>query len=84
MKSKIVSGSALAAAAVALALSGGVVAPAYAKGHVCDMSKGQCGGKTKCMTKHGVCKHYKSHCSHHKGSCHHKAACHQKSKCKTK
>jgi hypothetical protein len=75
MKAKIVSGSALAAAAVALALSGATVAPAFAKGHHCTMEKGQCGGKAKCMTKKGVCKHkMKSH----------KGACGGKNHCKGK
>lgn len=72
MKSKIVSGAVLAAAAVALALGGAVATPAhakgYAKGHACTMAKGQCGGKAKCMTKRGVCKH---RMGHHKGGCHH-------------
>jgi len=82
MKTKVVSGSALAAAAVALALGGAAVTPAHAKGHACTMAKGQCGGKMKCMTKTGVCRH---HMSHHKGGCHHtKAGCHHKSHCKSK
>ncbi|BDV33303.1 MULTISPECIES: hypothetical protein [Methylocystis] len=93
MKTKIVSGAALAAAAVGLALSGAVVTPAAAHGsHLCNMSKGQCGGKTACMTKTGVCKHNvgksKASCRHgchHKSSCHHsKGACNMKSKCHTK
>ena len=75
MKAKIVSGSALAAAAIALALNGAVIAPAFAKaGHQCSMAKGHCGGKMKCMTKQGVCNHKMGH---HKGSCHH-----MKSHCK--
>jgi hypothetical protein len=75
MKAKIVSGSALAAAAIALALSGAATAPAFAKaGHQCTMAKGSCGGKMKCMTKKGVCKHK---VMPHKGSCHH-----SKSHCK--
>jgi hypothetical protein len=78
MKSKIVSGSALAAAAVSLALSGAVATPAQARsaGHQCMMGKGSCGAKMKCMTKAGVCKH---HMHGHKGGCHH-----MKSHCKTK
>jgi hypothetical protein len=93
MKTKVVSGSALAAAAVGLALSGAVVAPASAHGsHTCTMAKGQCGGKTACMTKTGVCKHNvgKSkaacrHGCHHKSACHHsKGACNMKSKCHSK
>jgi hypothetical protein len=66
VKAKIVSGNALAVAAIALALSAAAVTPAFAKGHVCTMEKGQCGGKMKCMTKKGVCKHGMKH---HKGSC---------------
>lgn len=81
MKTKVISGATLAAAAIALALSGAAVTPAYAKGHQCAMAKGQCGGKMKCMTKTGVCKH---HMGHHKGSCHHKASCHHKSHCMSK
>jgi hypothetical protein len=69
MKSKIVSGSALAAVAVALALAGAATTPAYAKHHKCTMEKGQCGGKTKCMTKKGVCKHKA------KGNCGGKSSC---------
>jgi uncharacterized membrane protein len=69
MKTKILSGSTLAAAAVALALSGVAVTPAAASHHHrCTMEKGKCGGKTKCMTKGGHCIHHmKSHCSakHH-------------------
>jgi hypothetical protein len=66
MKTKIVSGSAIAAAAIALALSGATVTPALAKGHHCTMQKGSCGSKAKCMTKKGVCKHKMKH---HKGNC---------------
>jgi hypothetical protein len=66
MKAKIVSGSALAAAAIALALSGAAATPAFAKGHHCTMEKGHCGGKMKCMTKKGVCKHKMKR---HKGGC---------------
>lgn len=93
MKTKIVSGSALAAAAVGLALSGAVVTSAAAHGsHNCNMSKGQCGSKMSCMTKAGVCKHNASsskascrHGCHHKASCHHsKGACNMKSKCHSK
>ncbi|WP_442754757.1 hypothetical protein ACNHKD_17445 [Methylocystis sp. JAN1] len=93
MKTKIVSGSALAAAAVGLALSGAVVAPASAHGsHACSMAKGQCGGKAACMTKTGVCKHNAGkskaacrHGCHHKSSCHHsKSACNMKAKCHTR
>lgn len=93
MKSKVVSGAALAAAAVGLALSGAVVTPAAAHGsHACSMAKGQCGGKMKCMTKTGVCKHNVGsskaacrHGCHHKAKCHHsKGACHHKAKCHTK
>lgn len=73
MKSKVISGGAIAAAAVALALGGAVPASAHSTGHTCTMSKGGCGGKTKCMTKSGVCKH---HFHAKKGSC--------KSSCKTK
>jgi hypothetical protein len=32
------------------------------------MEKGHCGGKAKCMTKKGACKHHKAGCSA-KGSC---------------
>lgn len=73
MKSKIVSGSTIAAAAIALALAGGVSTQASAKHskHVCNMEKGQCGGKTKCMSKKGVCKHNKGH----KASCSAKGSC---------
>jgi hypothetical protein len=73
VKAKIVSGSTLAATAIALALAGAAATPAAAKHsrHVCDMSKGQCGGKAKCMTKKGVCKHHKSH----KHSCSTKGSC---------
>jgi len=93
MKTKIVSGSALAAAAVGLALSGAAIVPAAAHGsHTCKMAKGQCGGKMSCMTKTGVCKHNTAsskascrHGCHHKASCHHsKGACNMKSKCHTK
>lgn len=77
MKSKVVSGAALAAAAVSLALAGAAPAAAHSAGHTCTMAKGQCGGKMKCMTKTGVCKH---HMHAHKGSCHHKHACHHKGK----
>lgn len=84
MKAKIVSGATLAAAAIALALSGAATTPATAKsGHVCAMEKGQCGGRMKCMTKKGVCKH---RMGHHKGSCHHhhKGSCHHtKSHCRS-
>ena len=64
MKTKILSGSTLAAAAIALALSGVAATPAAAKHqHACAMEKGK-GGKTKCMTKGGHCIHHmKSHCS---------------------
>jgi len=72
MKSKIVSGPALAAAAIALALAGATATPAYAKHHHCTMEKAGCGGKTKCMTKKGVCKH-KAH--HEKGGCGGKSSC---------
>ncbi|PWB84161.1 MAG: hypothetical protein C3F11_02820 [Methylocystaceae bacterium] len=70
MKAKIISGSTIAATAIALALSGVVATPAAAKHsrHHCNMEKGQCGGKAKCMTKKGVCKHHKNSCSA-KGSC---------------
>ncbi len=70
MKTKIVSGSTIAVAAIALALAGGAATPAAAKHskHPCNMEKGQCGGKAKCMTKKGVCKHHKNSCSS-KGSC---------------
>lgn len=78
MKSKVISGAALAAAAVSLALGGSITAAqAHSAGHTCTMAKGQCGGKMKCMTKTGVCKH---HMHAHKGSCHHKHACHHKGK----
>lgn len=72
MKSKVISGAALAAAAVSLALGGAVPASAHSAGHTCTMAKGHCGGKMKCMTKTGVCKH---HMHAHKGSCHHKSHC---------
>lgn len=70
MKSKIVSGSTLAATAIALALAGGVSTQAAAKHsrHQCAMQKGHCGGKHKCMTKKGACKHHKAGCSA-KGAC---------------
>lgn len=70
VKTKIVSGSTLAVAAIALALGGTVATPALAKHskHQCNMEKGQCGGKAKCMTKKGACKHQKNSCSS-KGSC---------------
>ncbi len=70
VKAKIVSGSTLAVAAIALALGAGVATPASAKHsrHHCNMEKGQCGGKAKCMTKKGACKHHKNSCSG-KGSC---------------
>lgn len=73
MKAKIVSGSTLAAAAIALALAGSAATPAAAKHsrHQCNMEKGQCGGKSKCMTKKGACKHHKSH----KASCSAKGSC---------
>lgn len=91
MKTNVISGAALAAAAVGLALSGAAVTPAQAHsaGHTCSMAKGSCGGKMKCMTKAGVCKHHmhahKGSC-HHKGTCHHKgkASCHHKGHCKSK
>jgi len=77
MKTKVVSGTTLAAAAVALALGGAVATPAHAKSHHhCAMAKGHCGGKMKCMTKAGVCKHQMKH---HKGGCHH-----MKNHCKSK
>ncbi len=76
MKTKVVSGAALAAAAIGLALSGAVITPAAAHGsHHCSMSKGQCGGKAACMTKTGVCKHNAGKS---------RAACHQKAKSHTK
>lgn len=88
MKSKVISGAALAAAAVSLALVGATPAAAHSVGHSCQMAKGQCGGKMKCMTKKGVCKHNaKGSCRqhagcHHKAKCHHnKGACNHKSKC---
>jgi len=73
MKTKIVSGSTIAVAAIALALAGGVSTQAAAKHskHACNMEKGQCGGKTKCMTKKGACKHHKGH----KASCSAKGSC---------
>ena len=77
MKAKVISGAVLAAAAVSLALAGSVsVAEAHSVGHTCKMSKGQCGGKMKCMTKTGVCKHH----MHGHSACHHR----HKSACKTK
>jgi len=75
MKTRIVSGATLAAAAVALALTTASVTPAFAKGHHCSMAKGSCGGKAKCMTKKGVCKHKMGH---HKGNCHTKNHCKSK------
>lgn len=74
MKTKVVSGAALAAAVIGLALSGAVVTPAAAHGsHHCSMSKD--GGKAACMTKTGVCKH---NAGKSKAACHHKAKCHMK------
>jgi hypothetical protein len=73
MKAKIVSGSTIAATAIALALAGGVSTQAVAKHskHQCNMEKGQCGGKAKCMTKKGTCKHNKGG----KASCSTKGSC---------
>lgn len=76
MKSNIISGSALAAAAIALALNGASMAPAYAHGAKQTQAKTHCGGKGSCHHK-ARC-HHKSRCHHHKGACHHKSRCHSK------
>jgi hypothetical protein len=74
MKPNIISGSALAAAAVALALSGASVAPAYAHGAKSTHMKTHCGGKGSCR---GMAKcHHKAQCHHHKGHCNMKSRCH--------
>jgi len=72
MKTKIISGSAIAAPAVALALGGATPAAAKHHHHHCTMEKGKCGGKAKCMTKRGHCIH---HVKHHKGNCAAKSHC---------
>jgi hypothetical protein len=68
MKNNVVSGAALAAAAVAIAFIGVAVAPAQAAGagHRCTMARGACGGKGKCMSRPGVCKHSMAP---HRGAC---------------
>jgi uncharacterized membrane protein len=70
MKTKILSGSTLAAAAIALALSGVAATPAAASHHHhrCTMEKGKCGGKAKCM-KGGHCIHHMKHHCKAKHSC---------------
>ncbi len=72
MKTKVLSGSTVAATAIALALSGASSTPAFAKGHHCTMEKSHCGGKAKCMTKKGGCKHKMKH---YKGNCIGKSHC---------
>ena len=75
MKTKVVSGSALAVAAIALALNGASVAPAQA--HQAPVSaKAHCGAKATCHHK-AKC-HHKSQCHHVKNACHHKSMCHTK------
>jgi hypothetical protein len=73
MKTKIISGSALAAAAFALALNGAAVAPAHAHASSTH-AKAHCGGKGTCHHK-AKC-HHKSQCHHHKGHCNMKSKCH--------
>lgn len=74
MKTNIVSGSALAAAAIAFVLNGASIAPAaahyakYSHHHKAHCAKGSCHHKMKC--------HHKSKCHHYKGACHHKSKCH--------
>jgi hypothetical protein len=69
MKTKIVSGSALAAAAIALAMNGAAVAPAHAQ-HASSQAKAHCGGKGSC--------HHKAKCHHYKGHCNMKSKCYTK------
>jgi hypothetical protein len=65
MKTNILSGSALAAAAIALALNGAAIAPASAHvTHKAHHHKGHCGAKAKC-------KSHKNHCNV-KNRCHSK------------
>lgn len=68
MKVNFLSGSTLAAAAVALALSGATVAPAAARSYHSATEKGHCTGKAHC----------KHHRKHHKGHCAAKHHCKQK------
>ena len=68
MKVNFLPGSTLAAAAIALALSGATVAPAAARAHHSATEKGHCTGKAHC----------KHHRKHHKGHCATKHHCKQK------
>jgi hypothetical protein len=59
MKMKIVSGAGLAAAAIALAMSGGAVSTAqakHAKMAVHCMGVNSCKGKSMCKSAHNACK----------------------------
>ncbi len=69
MKTNVISGSMIAAAAIALALTGATVAPAQAN-HRHHHMWGKSGCKHKAVCKSRMMRHHKGHCAG-------KAHCHQ-------